>query len=58
MSEKASKRKKTVKAPESDDPDQAGPSKRQNTSSTSLVNPKRWQELKSGSVGSGPVIYW
>ena len=23
-----------------------------------LVQPKRWKELKGGSVGEGPIIYW
>ena len=22
------------------------------------VNPKRWRELRGGTVGDGPIVYW
>ena len=25
---------------------------------TPTVNPKRWRELRGGTVGDGPIVYW
>lgn len=35
-----------------------GAKKKQKLSDEHLVHPKRWQELKGGDIGDGPVIYW
>lgn len=35
-----------------------GAKKKQKVGDEVLVHPKRWQELKGGDIGNGPVIYW
>ncbi len=40
-----------------EDSDEAGPSKKQ-AALKLTVNPKRIRDLKGGTMGSGPVIYW